>query len=190
MLYGFDVLVILILGRLAFKALPGEPTALIMEMHDYRVPHLPTVLKETWFRLVEFIKIAFPFIIVGSLVIKVADIFGLLGPLAAWMSPVTVLWLGLPFLAGIALLFGVLRKELTLVMLATLLGTANFALVLTPVQMLVFTLVVMFYVPCVATVAALAKEFGWKKALLVTVFEIAFALALGGTAFRLLTLVI
>jgi ferrous iron transport protein B len=190
MLYGFDFLVIVMLGRLAFKALPGEPTALIMEMHDYRIPHLPTVFKETWFRLVEFIKIAFPFIIVGSLVIKLADIFGLLGPIAAWMSPVTVLWLGLPAIAGIALLFGVLRKELTLIMLATLLGTANFALAMTPVQMIVFTLVVMFYIPCVATIAALAKEFGWKKALSLSILEIAFATALGGLAFRILTLVI
>jgi ferrous iron transport protein B len=187
-LYGFDFVIIVVLGRLAFKALPGEPTALIMEMHDYRVPHLKTVLQQTWFRVAEFIKIAFPFIIVGSLVIKFAELLNLLAPIAAVLSPVTVVWLGLPAVAGIALLFGVLRKELTLIMLATLLGTANFALVLSPVQMIVFTLVAMFYIPCVATIAALAKEFGWKRALFVTVFEILFAIALGGVAFRLLAL--
>ena len=187
-LYVIDLLIIFLLGRLAFKALPGEPTALIMEMHDYRVPHPKTVLKQTWFRLWEFIKIAFPLIIVGSFVIKFIEIMNLLEPIANFLSPVTVAWLGLPAITGITLIFGVLRKELTLIMLATLLGTTNFAQVLTPVQMIVFTLVTMLYIPCIATIAALAKEFGWKKALFITVFEIIFAIVAGGVTLRLLML--
>jgi ferrous iron transport protein B len=189
-LYVFNLLVIFALGRLAFKVVPGEPTALIMEMPDYRLPHVKTILKQTWFRVVEFVKIAFPLIIVGSLVLKLADVAGLLGTLSAVLSPVTVLWLGLPAVAGITLIFGILRKELALIMLATLLGTTNFALVLTPTQMIVFTLVAMFYIPCTATIAALVKEFRWKKALFITVFEIVFAIILGGVALRLLTIVI
>lgn len=188
MLYVVDLLVIFFLGRLAFRILPGEPTALIMEMHSYKVPHLKTVLKQTWFRLAEFVKIAFPLIIVGSFALKLAEVLHLLEPIAAVLSPVTVVWLGLPAITGIALIFGVLRKELTLIMLATLLGTTNFALVLTPVQMVVFTLVAMFYIPCVATIAALVKEFSIKKAIFITVFEIFFAIGVGGIALRVLTL--
>jgi ferrous iron transport protein B len=161
-----------------------------MEMSTYRMPHLKTVLKETWFRLAEFIKIAFPLIIVGSLAIKAVDVAGLLNPIANVLSPVTVVWLGLPVVTGITLIFGVLRKELSLIMLATLLGTTNFAKVLTPVQMVVFTLVAMFYIPCIATISALVKEFGSKKALFITVFEIVFAIVLGGIALRLLTLIV
>jgi ferrous iron transport protein B len=189
-LYVFNLLIIFVLGRLAFKVVPGESTALILEMHDYRWPHLKTVLKQTWFRVAEFIKIAFPLIIVGSFVLKLAEVLGLLEPITTVLSPVTVVWLGLPAITGVTLIFGVLRKELTLIMLATLLGTTNFAQVLTPVQMVVFTLVAMFYIPCIATIAALVKEFGWKKAYFITVFEIAFAILVGGIAFRLLTLVI
>ena len=55
--------------------------------------------------------------------------------------------------------------------------------------MVVFTLVAMFYIPCIATIAALAKEFGWKKALYITVVEIVFAITIGGIALRLLTLI-
>ncbi|MCX8153620.1 MAG: ferrous iron transport protein B [Candidatus Bathyarchaeota archaeon] len=187
-LYLFNFLIIFLLGRGAFKVVPGEPTALIMEMHDYRWPHMKTILKQTWFRVAEFIKIAFPLIIVGSFVLKLAEVAGLLESIATVLSPVTVAWLGLPAITGVTLIFGVLRKELALVMLAALLGATNFAQVLTPVQMVVFTLVVMFYIPCVATIAALVKEFGWKKALTITLFEIAFAVFLGGVAFRLLTL--
>jgi len=188
-LYLFNFLIIFLLGRLAFKVVPGEPTALIMEMHDYRWPHVKTILKQTWFRVAEFIKIAFPLIIAGSLALKFAEVAGLLEPVAAALSPITVAWLGLPAITGITLMFGVLRKELSLVMLAALLGTTNFAQVLTPVQMVVFTLVAMFYIPCIATIAALVKEFGLKKALLITIFEIVFAILLGGVAFRLLALI-
>jgi ferrous iron transport protein B len=187
-LYIIDILIIFALGRLASRVLPGEPTALIMEMHDYRWPHLKTVLKQTWFRLAEFVKIAFPLIIVGSLAIKLAEVLGLLEPIATVLSPVTVMWLGLPAITGITLIFGVLRKELTLIMLATLLGTSNFAQVLAPVQMIVFTLVAIFYIPCIATIAALVREFGWKKALFITMFEIVFAIIVGGVALRVLTL--
>jgi ferrous iron transport protein B len=189
-LYLFNLLIIFVLGRLAFRVVPGEPTALIMEMHDYRWPHTKTVLKQTWFRVAEFIKIAFPLIIVGSFVLKLAEVSGILENVAAVLSPVTVVWLGLPAITGITLIFGVLRKELSLVMLSALLGTTNFALVLSPVQMVVFTLVAMLYIPCIATIAALVKDFGWKKSLFITVFEIVFAILVGGIAFRLLSLFI
>jgi ferrous iron transport protein B len=73
-------------------------------------------------------------------------------------------------------------------MLASLLGTTNFALILTPVQMMVFTLVVMLYIPCIATITALVKEFGYKTALVITIFEVVFAVFVGGVSLRLLTL--
>jgi ferrous iron transport protein B len=187
-LYIVDLLIIFALGRLAFKVVPGEPTALIMEMHDYRWPHMKTILKQTWFMVADFIKVAFPLIIVGSFILKLADVTGVLEIAASVFSPITVVWLGLPAITGITLVFGVLRKELALVMLAALLAPTGLA-ILTPVQMVVFTLVAMFYIPCIATIAALWRDFGWKKALFITVFEIAFAILVGGIAFRLLTLV-
>jgi len=59
---------------------------------------------------------------------------------------------------------------------------------MTSAQMIIFTLVVMLYIPCVATIGALVKEFGWEKAGIITVSEILLALLLGGIAFRLLTI--
>jgi ferrous iron transport protein B len=187
-LYALNIVIIFILGRIAFKVLPGEPMSLIMEMPPYHKPHARTVLKETWMRVKDFVYIAFPLIIIGSVVLTGLKVGGVLEPIGNALSPVTVGWLGLPAIAGVLLIFGVLRKELTLVMLATLMGTSNFGAVLTSTQMIVFAIVVMYYIPCVATIAALVKELGWKKAAYITVFEIAFALFLGGIAFRLLTL--
>ena len=185
-LYIINLAIVFLLGRLAFKILPGEPTALIMEMPDYRIPHLETIIKQTWFRLKEFLEISFPLIIVSSIIIKLVEIYGLLKPLSQALSPVTVSWLGLPEITGVTLIFGILRKELTLIMLASLLGTTNFQSVLTPLQMFVFTLVVMLYVPCIATIAACTKEFGWKKAFAITMIEISFAILVGGLANRFL----
>jgi ferrous iron transport protein B len=188
LLYVIDLALIFMLGRIAFKVLPGEPTGLIMEMHDYKVPHAKTVAKQTWFRLEEFIKMAFPLIVAGSFVVKLADVLNLLEPIADFLSPITVVWLGLPAVTGITLIFGVLRKELTLIMMATLLGTTNFALVLQPTQMVVFTLVAMLYIPCISTIGALIKELGWRKASFITAFEMIFAVVVGGVAYRVLLL--
>ncbi|MCQ5340213.1 MAG: ferrous iron transport protein B, partial [Candidatus Methanomethylicia archaeon] len=117
-------------------------------------------------------------------------VFNLLEPIALALSPITVMWLGLPMITGIALIFGILRKELTLIMLATLLGTTNFSEIpgFGPIQMIVFTIVTMFYIPCISTIAALIKEIGWKKALIITIFEIIFAIAIGGIVYRILLL--
>jgi len=187
-LYALDLLIIFLLGRLAFKILPGEPTGLIMEMPDYRLPHLRTVLSQTWFRLLEFLKIAFPLIIASTLMIRLLEVLGVLSVFTSLLAPVTVDWLGLPVETGVTLLFGVLRKELALIMLTTLLGTADLSQALTPVQMTVFTIVSMFYIPCVATIATLVMEFGWRKALVITVSEVFLALVLGGLALRILVL--
>jgi ferrous iron transport protein B len=190
LLYIIDLAIIFALARIAFRVLPGESTGLIMEMHDYRAPHLETIVKQTWFRLKEFIIMAFPLIIVGSFIIKLIDVLGLLEPVADTLNPITVTWLGLPAITGITLIFGVLRKELTLLMLSTLFETTDLTNVpgFGPREMIVFALVTMLYIPCISTIAALVKEQGWRRALFITFFEIAFAIFVGGIAYRLLML--
>jgi ferrous iron transport protein B len=188
-LYFFAILMIFMMGKLASKILPGEPTELIMEMPDYKKPNFKTVILQTWFRLREFIYIAGPLVIISGIVITGIHQAGWLPAIANFLSPITVKWLGLPIITGILLIFGILRKELILLMLAVLLGTTNFAQVLSQTQMIVLALVSMFYIPCVATIAALRKEFGWKKALGITAFKIIFAITIGGIASRLLNLI-
>lgn len=187
-LYAIDFVLIFILGRIAFKAVPGEPVGLIMEMPKYRMPSLGTTVNRSWFKLRAFVYEAFPLMVVGNMVIILADMVGLLTHVQALMSPVVVGWLGLPAAAGVVLIFGVLRKELTLILLATLMGTGNFAEILTPVQMFVFAFVVMVYIPCVSTIAVLVKEFGYRNATIITVTEIVLAIVLGGVIYRVVPL--
>ena len=187
-LYAFDILLIIILGRIAFKALPGESVGLIMEMPDYHVPSLSVVLKQTWARTKSLLWIVFPAYIIGSAVIQALYAAGILTPVNALLSPVTVLWLGLPAVTGILLIFGIVRKELTILTLAVIFGTTNFASILTPVQLIVLALVSMLYIPCLATILVLASEFGWRRALAISATEIIVAIGLGGITFRLLSL--
>jgi len=189
MLYAFDLVLVFVLGRLAFRALPGEPMGLIMEMPPYRRPSVSVTVKKTWARTKDFVYIAFPLIIGGSVVLAALKAAELMAPLEAMMSPVTSGWLGLPAICGVPLVFGVLRKELTLIMLSELAGTTVFPLIpgFGSTQMIVFSLVTMIYIPCIATIAVLGREFGWRRALAVTALNIALAMMLGGIAFRLLT---
>jgi ferrous iron transport protein B len=114
---------------------------------------------------------------------------GLLSLVSNALSPITVVWLGLPAFTGFLFIFGVLRKEAALVLLMTAAGTTDISAVMSPVEMIVFALVIMIYIPCVATIAALIREIGWKKTGLITFTEIGLAVFIGGIAFRLLSLV-
>jgi ferrous iron transport protein B len=184
-LYAFDLILVFALGRVAFKALPGEPVGLIMEMPPYKKPSARNVLMKTWSRTRDFVFVAFPIIIAGSLAIVALNMTGVMNYIVNGASPLISDWLGLPALAGIPLIFGILRKELTLIMLQQVVPLGS----LTAVQMIVFSLVTMIYIPCVATIAVFIREFGWKKALAVTLIDIGLALFIGGIAYRLLSLV-
>jgi ferrous iron transport protein B len=70
--------------------------------------------------------------------------------------------LGLPSQVGVPLVFGILRKELSLVMLGQALGSMNFSMVLTPVQMITYAVFVVFYIPCLASMIVIRKELGVK----------------------------
>jgi ferrous iron transport protein B len=187
LLYVIDFLLIFVLGRIAYKVAPDEPVGLIMEIPGFRLPSVKISAKRTWFRLKHFVYEAFPIMVAGNFVIQLAAILGVLSLVESFMSPITVGWLGLPTAAGVVLIFGVLRKELTLILMGTLMGTTNFAEILSPVQMFVFAFVVMVYVPCISTIATLVKEFGYRKALIISGVEIGVAVMIGGVILRVLT---
>jgi len=187
-LYAFDILLIIVAGRIAFKIMPGESVGLIMEMADYHVPSLKVILKQTWARTKSLLIIVFPAYIVGSATVQALYAFGILNPINSALTPITVLWLGLPAITGILLIFGIVRKEMTILTLAVIFHTTNFGSIMTPVQLIVLALVSMIYIPCLANILAMASEFGWKNALTVTIAEIGTAIVIGGIAYRLLSL--
>jgi len=187
-LYAFDILLIIVAGRIAFKVMPGESFGLVMEMADFHVPSLKVILKQTWARTKSLIIIVFPAYIIGSAAVQALYAFGALTLINNALTPITVWWLGLPAVAGILLIFGVVRKEMTLLTLAVIFHTTDFGSIMTPVQLIVLALVSMIYIPCLANILALKSEFGWKNAATVTIAEIGTSILIGGIAFRLLSL--
>jgi ferrous iron transport protein B len=96
--------------------------------------------------------------------------------------------LGLPAFTAVALVFGILRKEMALQMLIVLQGTSDLSLVLADRQMFVFALVMAVFMPCLAAFAVMLKEFGAKSTLMVAAASMSLALAMGAVANLLLGL--
>ncbi len=181
-LFLINFSVILIIGRILNKTTPGTCTELIMEMHEYRVPNYTVIAKQTWLRTKEFVFRALPIIVILGIILEILLIFNALEPVNLVLSPISVLWLGLPATVGVFLIYGILRKELTLVLLALFAENLGLTLLelLTPIQMIVFSLVTMLYIPCFATIIIIAKQTNWKYALKISAMEIAIALLIGG----------
>jgi len=178
--YIIDIIIIILFGKLLSILVPGKSYGLIMEIPPLRKPSTKIVLKQSWFRIKDFIYFAFPIIVFGSFLLQILDLTNLLNSFVNLISPFFISFLGLPPLTSIPLIFGILRKELTLIMLFSLFGTTNVLSFMTPKQIIIYSLITLFYFPCVATFAVLKKEIGLLNAILIAVFEMIFAFLLGG----------
>lgn len=160
LLYLGNVVVIALAGWALTRLVPGEGPGLILEIPPYRTPRLPNLLGKTWLRLKGFVVLAWPLLAASSALLALAEALGWAGGLNLGVRFLT--WpLGLPPETGVPLVLGILRKELSLVMLdEALVGGVT---ALTHAQMIVFTVFVLFYVPCLATVGALGRELGWRR---------------------------
>jgi ferrous iron transport protein B len=155
---------------------PGSP-GLILEIPAYQLPPLKNTLKKSWYRIREFIVIAWPLLIIGSAVLALMEYLSVEKYVNLLLSPLTHL-LGLPVSVGTTLIFGLLRKELALIMLTQALGTTEVLSVMSKTQIMVFTIFVTFYIPCLATFATLWREIGKKGALLSAFFTFSVAIIL------------
>ena len=188
--YAFGILVMLvclavITGVLMNRFLKYEPSNLAMELPDLEVPSPKNVAFKTWYRIKDFFYIAFPLLVVGSIVVEVLLQYDLLDVIVEPLSFITVDMLGLPAVCIIAFIVGILRKEMALGMLQILAGGVALELFLTPDQFVVFGVVMAVYMPCVATLITMWREIGWKETVGVSVLSIVVAILLG-TATNLL----
>lgn len=175
LLYIINVFVIAIAGKVLTKLFPQVTPGLILEIPSYKAPSVRVVAAKVWLRIREFIVLAFPLLIAGSLLLSLFEYLHWDHYLNLGFLPIT--WaLGLPLSLGVTLIFGVFRKELSLIMLFQALGTTQVAAVLSAGQMMTFTLFVLFYIPCVATIAVLTRELGRRKTSLVLASTTAIAL--------------
>jgi len=178
LLYLINILVIAIAGKIMTIIFPRVTPGLILEIPSYKIPSVRVVGAKVWLRIREFIVVAFPILIGGSLLLSLLEYAHLNRYLNLAVSPIT--WsLGLPLVLGVPLILGIFRKELALIMLFQALGTAQVASALTPGQMMTFAVFTIFYIPCVATIAVLKREFGWGRTGLILAATTSIALITG-----------
>ncbi|HIH01897.1 TPA: ferrous iron transporter B [Thermoplasmata archaeon] len=182
LLFGVLLGLLMILGLAMHRLMRFEPTGLFLEIPELRMPSLGQTVMKTYIRVKEFLTIAFPLLLVGSVILEILMAEGVLQRLVDPAEPFMTGLLGLPAVTIVALVFGILRKEMALQMLMVLFGTSSLALVMTVPQLFTFAIVMAVFMPCLAAMAVLLREFGVKNTAAITAASIGIALALGAVS--------
>lgn len=168
-----SILVALILKGTVFS---GKPVPFVMELPNYRLPSVKSVLQLMWDKAKDFLQRAFTIIFVATIIIWFLQTFdtrlnvvtdsanSLLAVLGRWIAPIfTPLGFG-DWRISTSLITGFTAKEAVVSTMSVLCGTSmsnlpqtlgSFFTPLSAVSFLVFTLL---YTPCVAAIAAIRRE--------------------------------
>jgi ferrous iron transport protein B len=171
-----------VLGRVLARRYADSVPGMIQEIPPYRLPSWASLGSGTWSRTKDIVTIVTPLLVAGSVVLALLGHFGADRWINAALLPVTSWWLGLPVVLGVPILFGVLRKELSLLMIYQALGTQDIAPLLDRVQIFTFLVFLTFYIPCVSTFAVMLKMLGRREALASVALSIGAALLIAGSA--------
>jgi ferrous iron transport protein B len=94
----------------------------------------------------------------------------------------------------LTLLFAILRKELALQLLLVFAAVeaggavTSISSFMSTSQIVTYALVNAIYVPCIATIAILGRELGWRRTAVICAGTVAIALLVGGVVARVLPL--
>ncbi|HBO83462.1 MAG TPA: ferrous iron transport protein B [Deltaproteobacteria bacterium] len=169
------IFVMLVVGFLASKVLPGGPSDFLLEIPPIRIPQATNVIVKTLIRIEWYLREAVPLFILGTFVLFVTDKLGLLRVIEKIASPVIEGFLSLPAKATGAFIIGFLRRDY---------GAAGLLVMqrdglLDPTQVVVSLVTITLFVPCIANFFMIAKERGMKAAILMSVFIFPFATFVG-----------
>ncbi len=170
--YGTLFIVWLILGVLLNHTVKGKSPEIFVEIPPYRIPYFRGLSKKIWIRMKWFIREAVPFVLLGVLIVNILYTLGIIQFVGKLTAPVVTRVLGLPSEAVGALIIGFLRKDVAVGMLIPLGLTAK--------QLIIASVVLAMYFPCVATFTTLVKELGFVDMLKSAVIMIVSSLVVGG----------
>jgi len=190
-LYILGIVVALLVSTLLNKLiLKDNQSVFIVELPTYRVPSFKTLWCSTWEKAKGFVKKAGTFIFGGSVVIWTLTYIGPHGinvPInqsfmhmigQGFANLIAPLGFG-SWQAGATLIPGFLAKEVIISSMAILYSSSESGLTqviqqqFTPLSAYAFMIFILFYVPCISTVATIRKETSsWKWTLLAVVYPI------------------
>jgi ferrous iron transport protein B len=188
-IFMLTIVVIAVLGQLLTRRFPDRRPGQVQDIPPYSRPTWSAMLHETWARTRDILTIVTPLLVGGSVVLALLSHVGADDVINTLFTPVTVWWLGLPVVLGVPILFGILRKELSLLMIYQALGSFDVGAYMDWVQLTTFLLFLTFYIPCVSTFAVMLKTIGRKQALFSVSVSVGVALLVSGVVRLLLEVI-
>jgi len=179
-IFMLTIIVIAVMGKLLTRRYPETGPGQVQEIPPYAVPTWRALLSNTWMRTSDILTIVTPLLVGGSVVLALLSHVGADEVVNTLLTPITAWWLGLPVALGVPILFGILRKELSLLMVYQALGSFELAGYLDWVQVLTFLIFLTFYIPCISTFAVMLKTIGQKEALFSIFLSVTVALLVSG----------
>ena len=179
-IFLLTMVVIGIVGKLLAHRYSDAAPGMIQEIPPYALPTWSGLLRNTWERTSDIVTIVTPLLVVGSVILALLGHWHADDIINTLLTPITHWWLGLPVALGVPILFGVLRKELSLLMVYQALGTQDITPQLDWVQIITFLIFLTFYVPCVSTFAVMLRVLGRREALFSVALSVGVALLTAG----------
>ena len=161
-----------VLGFILNRIIKGDSPETFMEIPPYRIPHFESLIKKLLMRMKYFMTEAIPYVFLGVLIVNILYVSGIIDIISNITAPVIVNILGLPKEAVASLVIGFLRKDIAVGMLLPL-G-------LTVKQLIISSVVLTMYFPCIATFVILFKELGFKDMIKSVGIMIGLTLLVGG----------
>ncbi len=172
MIFGTLFLVWLSVGLVARYVVRGKSPEILMNIPPYRIPYMRGLLKKLLMRMVWFLREAVPFVLLGVFIANLLYTSGIIEFMGGLLKPVVSGLLGLPPDAVGGLIIGFLRRDIAVGMLLPL--NLSFR------QVVVASVMLTIYFPCVATFAVMFKEFGLKGTLKALGLIVLISLMVGG----------
>ena len=179
-IFMITLVVIAVMGHLLSRHFRESRPGQIQEIPAYALPQWNSVVQKTWQRTQDILTIVTPLLVGGSVILALLGHFGADEIINTALIPITNWWLGLPVVLGVPILFGILRKELSLLMIYQALGSFEVGMYMDWVQIMTFLIFLTFYFPCVSTFAVMLKTIGHRYALLSVSISIIAALLVSG----------
>ncbi len=168
----------------------GEAVPFVMELPNYRLPGFKNTLMLLWDKAKDFLERAFSVLLIATVIIWFLSTFGpnlkmvtdaqdsMLAIVSGKISPVFTLQGFSDWRMVTALLSGIMAKESVVSTLIVLFGSETAVMgVLSGASSLAFLTFCLLYSPCVAAIASIKRELGWKWAIGLMIFQTVLAWA-------------
>ncbi|MEG2037849.1 MAG: nucleoside recognition domain-containing protein, partial [Ruthenibacterium sp.] len=176
---GVGIVCALLMKSTMYK---GKPVPFVMELPNYRMPSVKSVMLLMWDKAKDFLTKAFTVIFIATIVIWFLQTFdtrlnvvadsslSMLAGIGKFVAPIFAPLGFTDWRAATALITGLSAKEAVVSTMAVLMGTSvsqltpALAQIFTPLSAFSFLTFTLLYTPCIAAIAAVRREMNSRMA--------------------------